>query len=332
MVRQIGSELNLIDDPTAYPRSGASWATLKNYGNINLSEAGLIIWKCELYVASGTAYFRLKIGSEYVWLDSSNENTFQPFQGFAWIGTGSKGVVMESYGGSSHTIKNFQLGFVKFKDSDGVAHHVYSGEMTAKVDARKTAVGPLKNAIYAVMAWATTPGEETNFANPGESLTNEVRIKFEGAFKYWTWRRNAGATIECSSAFYHVSSPVNVTRNVIIEKDNANTVIHVCFFGCPWLLVDALHEPLTLSFAQGSTLYVVLEPLNKDATKYIKIGKVRAVSWGDNTDYYSAASGSGILSHSFVFETVEVAEILMSVRSYADGLLACISIIAVDER
>ena len=70
------------------------------------------------------------------------------------------------------------------------------------------------------------------------------------------------------------------------------------------------------------------EPLDVDPTKNSKIGKIRSVSYGDATDYYSAASGTGILSHSYTFEIVKVP----TVSVFASGLGACLSYVAVDMR
>jgi len=121
---------------------------------------------------------------------------------------------------------------------------------------------------------------------------------------------------------------VGANHTFQIVKDNANTIVHISVIGCPWLLLNDNRQPISLDFAQGSTLYIVLEPLNENPTKYLKIGKKRAVSFGDSTDYYSTASGTGILSHSYTFETVEVGEALMLVKGFG----GCISILGVDER
>jgi len=53
-----------------------------------------------------------------------------------------------------------------------------------------------------------------------------------------------------------------------------------------------------------------------------------AVSYGDTTDFYSTASGIGILSHSYTFETVSVTDVTIVVN----GLGGCISMVGLDER
>jgi hypothetical protein len=60
----------------------------------------------------------------------------------------------------------------------------------------------------------------------------------------------------------------------------------------------------------------------------LKLGFQRAWSFGDNTNYYSIASGTDILSWNYTFESVEVSSCLLLVSGYG----GCISIIAVDVR
>jgi len=97
---------------------------------------------------------------------------------------------------------------------------------------------------------------------------------------------------------------------------------------CPWIIPAGEYEPVTLNFPQGSTLYIVLEPLNDNPTKNVKIGKKRGVSFGDTTDYYYTASGTDILQADYTFESVEVESCSLLISGHG----GCISIIAVDVR
>jgi hypothetical protein len=72
----------------------------------------------------------------------------------------------------------------------------------------------------------------------------------------------------------------------------------------------------------------VFESLDADPTKNSKIGKVRAVTYGDATDYYSTATGTGILSHIYTFELVEIGSVTLTVN----GLGGCISLVGLDDR
>jgi hypothetical protein len=83
-----------------------------------------------------------------------------------------------------------------------------------------------------------------------------------------------------------------------------------------------------MDFPQGSTLYLMLEPLNLNPTKTVGVGKKRAVSFGDATDYYSVGSGTGLLSFDYTFEVVSLSD----VNLYLSGLGACVGYIGVDTR
>ncbi|MCP8316622.1 MAG: hypothetical protein H3Z51_07160, partial [archaeon] len=97
---------------------------------------------------------------------------------------------------------------------------------------------------------------------------------------------------------------------------------------CPWIIPITEYEPITLDFPQGSTFYITTEPLTSDPSKTSKIGKKRFISFGDATDYYSKATGQGILNHNYTFEIVEVANSVLLVSGYG----GCISIIGCDIR
>jgi hypothetical protein len=186
----------------------------------------------------------------------------------------------------------------------------------------------LKNAVFAVNVWAYTPGADTNFENVGDALTNGVQLLVDGVQVNWTTRIQDTGSNENAYANYYGSLSAGSVHAFTIGKDNANTVIHVSIVACPWLLATVDNEPMTLDFSQNSTLYLVLEPLNADPAKNSKIGKVRAVTYGDTTDFYSTATGTGILSHSYTFELVEVT----SVTVIVNGLGGCISMVGLDGR
>jgi len=323
-VRQLTSEENLINDSTEYTRNNAAWGTLHSYGNITLSEASLILFK--FWVKTTSAY-RLKIGSNYVWGGYSTG----VITGIAYLSAGTYTVLMEQRNaGGSGDLQDFQLGKLKFSDQAGSGLAAYSAQIDLTVAQRSppSFFGTLKNAVFAVMVWAKTTGAQTNFENPGDSLTNGVSLAVDGSQITWTSRVQDTTPYENAFAYYYCSLSVGSSHSFVISKDNAATVVDISIVGCPWLLANVDNEPMTLDFAQGSTLYLTLEPLNADPTKNSKIGKVRAVSYGDSTDFYSTASGTGILSHTYTFETVSVADVTLVVK----GLGGCISMVGLDER
>jgi hypothetical protein len=180
-----------------------------------------------------------------------------------------------------------------------------------------------------VNCWAYTPGAQTNFENIGDSLTNGVSLSIEGSQVDWTNRNQDTSSSENAWAEYFGWDGAAEDISIVITKDNGSTVVHISVILCPWILPpDTDFEPIDLDFPQGSTIYLMLEPLTENPTKNSKIGKERAISFGDTTDYYSTASGTGILKHTYTFEEVKNGAVLLV--TYGKG--ACISSIGVDMR
>ncbi|MCJ7768055.1 hypothetical protein MUP79_06665, partial [Candidatus Bathyarchaeota archaeon] len=109
-----------------------------------------------------------------------------------------------------------------------------------------------------------------------------------------------------------------------------NTVVYVSVVLSPWLLPPVAMQdfPVTLGISQFSTLYVTYEPLFLNPTKNSYIGKVRGISFGAACDFYSTATGTGILPHTYTFESLQVSQAVV----VADGWGGCISIVAADIR
>jgi len=326
-VRQLASEANLINDSATYTRDNAAWGTLKNYGNVTLSEDSLVVFK---FTVNTTSAYRLKIGSSY-YVYGCFTTGYKT--GIAFVAAGTYAVVMEQKNGGgagSGSISAFQLGKAKFSDVNNSNLAAYSSVISLTVAQRSppSFFGMLKNAVFAVNVWAYTPGADTNFENVGDVLTNGVQLSVDGVQVNWTTRIQDTTSDETACANFYGSLSVGSAHTFTIGKDNVNTVVHISIIGCPWLLAGVDNQPVTLDFPQVSTLYVTLEPLDKDPTKNSKIGKVRAVSYGDATDFYSTASGTGILSHTYTFEIVAVSDVSV----FVNGFGGCISLVGLDER
>jgi len=334
-VRLLESEERLINDSAEYAiLNGDAWKTAKNYGNITLTEAGLVAFnydaRCNTH-PTATVYSRLKVGSYYVHGANPYGQSWSNYHGLIWLAAGTYAVVMElravgiNVGAS---VRNFQLGKAKFSDSEGEALAAYSGQISKTVSSRKLAVGSLKQAVFCIHVFAYTPGGQTNFENPGESLTNGVSISIDSVQVSWSERYQDDQSKENAYAKCYYPVAVGGTHTIAIAKDNANTVVHVSAVCSPWILSNTLYEPVSAGFPQLSTFYAILEPLSGNVTKNACVGKTRAVSFGDSTDYYSSSNGTGILSYSYTFESVAVDKIGI----FFSGLGGCLSIIAVDVR
>jgi hypothetical protein len=324
-VRQLNSEANLINDATVYTRNDAAWGTIHSYGNITLTEDSLVVFKFTIQSASA---YRLKIGASFYVYGCF---AIGVKTGIAFVAAGTYAVVMEQKNsGSTGAINAFQLGKAKFSDvaKSNLAAYAAEIDLTVAQRAPPSFFGTLKNAVFAVNVWAYTPAAQTNFENVGDSLTNGVQLSVDGVQVDWTTRIQDTTSDETASANYYGSLSVGSVHAFIIGKDNANTVVHISIVGCPWLLATVNNEPMILDFPHASTLYVTLEPLDKDPTKDSQIGKVRAVSYGAATDFYSTASGTGILSHTYTFEIVAVTDVSV----FVNGFGGCISLVGMDER
>jgi len=221
------------------------------------------------------------------------------------------------------------VGIAKFTDQVSSLLATYSSTINLTVANRETCIGALKNAVFAVQCFASTPAGQTNFENVGDSLTNGVSLAIDGAQVNWTARTQDTGSYGAASAYYYGSLSVGVAHTFVITKDNANTVVNITIIAAPWILAGVDNEPVTLDFAQGSTFYALLEPLSSDPAKNSKIGKKRAVSYGDATDYYSIPTpASGIMTHSYTFEIVTP----VNASWLVSGIFGCISHIGVDER
>jgi hypothetical protein len=206
---------------------------------------------------------------------------------------------------------------------------------------RKLAVGSIKKYVCIVTVYAFTESYAINrMQNPGEAdVANWTnwKIFLDDAQKTWT-ERNADKLVSDHNApggygRYVISLDPSTEYNLKLKAYNGcassrNCRAYVDIILCPWILSDVDYEPVGLDFPQGSTLYVVLEPLGQNPTKYARVGKQRFMSFGDTTDYYASSSGTGILSFDYTFETVEVVNSILHVK----GLGGCVSIIGVDAR
>jgi hypothetical protein len=334
-VRKVKSELNLVNDPTVYSITSSSWATLHNYGNITLAEDGLLAVHLQLDTNnSNGAFCRVKIGgSLYAWgvkhLYSAGVYTKYGF--LVWLAAGTYAILVEGcLSANTLNLKNLQCGFAKLTDSVGLANVTYSNSVALTVAARKTAIGDLKEAVFAINLFGSTPSGQTNFENIGETLTNGVSVTVDAQQVNASERNQDVDSKGNASAKYYVPLTVGVQHTVAVSKRNANTVVNISIIACPWILTvkEQKHRPVTFNFPQGSTLYLTLEPLFVDAGTNVVTGLVRAVSFGDICDYYHVASGTGILADSYTFQTVNFTE----VETYVYGLGGCVSIVGVDIR
>jgi len=306
MVRRIKNEQNLVSDPTQYATASTSYYTVASY-NISLSRASLMIYKYEIANANAgfRAQARLKIGDRHVGGHVQGGTAFAAKGGMFYLPAGSYTIEVQlrthnaSY---SAYLRNFELGMADFADMAYVAMRGLGGS-TLTLPSRRTVIGRLKRGTLYIEAYCTvTPPLTINGAAKGWTFTD-----WENYVYCQSVNLDSSYTISVGTDPYHV------TYSAIL---------------CPWILPPSDAEIVDLGFPQGSTLYLVLEPLRSNPIKYLKLGKRRAVSFGDLTDYYSTASGTDILTWNYTFEIIEVSNCLLLISGYG----GCISTMACDIR
>jgi hypothetical protein len=331
MTRHVGNEENTMNVTSMYSRSGTTWGTIHSYGSINPATPGIYLVRYQLSATDNTAEIRIKVGSRYIHGAMQGTGTLT-VQGVCYLPAGSQTVIAEHRHSSSigsGRIQNFQLGRIEFSDVDAEALQTYASGLTLNVPTRPLPLGSIKQVCVMVNCWAYTSGAQTNFENIGDALTNGVSLTIEGSQVDWTERKQDTVGRENAWANYFGVAGPGQDIAVSITKDNANTVVHVCVVACPWILPGtSTFEPMTLTIPQGSTIYLMLEPMHLNPTKTIKIGTVRAITFGDTTDFYSTSSGTNILTYNYTFQEVKNGAVLL----YTYGLGGCIASIGVDIR
>lgn len=341
--RSITNESNLISDATVYSRNNAAWGTIHDYGSIVLTDATLIIFKyTRNAVWGGNPYSintRLRFGSLYVtgYAEASVGGfTARTEIGLIWLPAGTHTVIMESIntipaGAPNVQVSAFQLGKVQLNDVNAKALHIYTAAFGIVLPPRLTPAGMTKQGQLIINVYAATPAAATNFENVGDALTNGVQINVDGVQKNWTIRHqdSVASVYGAGQGIYAVPYNLQATAySITVTKDNANTALHVTAIFCPWVLGSTEHEPLSLDFPQGGTFGCIFEPLFLDPTKTGNLGKVRAITFGAATDYYSTISGTGLQTHSYTFEVLKVT----SARYVVAGWGGCISHVLADWR
>lgn len=331
MTRLLEDEENLVDDETEYSRSNTSWGTLHDYGNVTLDEDGILVVSFQAYrTGSWIGYIRLKCGGSLYIFGGQPAVSYTYYGCAVWLAAGTYNLLMEgktSAGGTVY-VKTFQAGTVFFSDTTGNANVSYAAGLETEVDARKLAVGTIAYNILAINVFANTSGAQTNFEDVGGAETNGVSVFVDGVQQDWNEKNQDADSYEAASGKCYVAVATGETHTVTIVKDNANTAVHISVIASPWILPYALSEIISSGFTSGSTFYLVAEPLWENVTKFLRIGKTRAASFGDDSDYYHADSGADIKEFSYTYEKLEPEDIPILVS----GIGGCISAIGADFR
>jgi hypothetical protein len=205
-------------------------------------------------------------------------------------------------------------------------------------------IGKKINCVILVAGTCTTAAATAVdlMKNVGESSTaNRLnwRVYLGGVQKDWNERRDdypttnptyaEGAYGRCSQV---LEPNTEYTVDIKVYNGYAADKTGRCYISIiygPWILSDVVSfEPLTLDVAEGSTIYVTVEPLSRNTNTTVSIGKKRAASFGDATDYYYTNTGTGIKGVSYTFELTNSQDCVL----VAYGMGGCITLVGVDLR
>jgi hypothetical protein len=364
MVRKVTKEAILHQDTTSYTSPTAhDWATRKSK-TITLSEPSLVFVRFKGKSGGSNpmgslrllhnnnpvlVYQLMPLGSEiqhslFMYLPAGNHT-------FAL----QTAVYRSPNNNETAIITEFYIAVLGFADTGGQESVSSTIEVPASgtsiiislpftvPSARKLAVGTVKQYPCIITVYCEISNSRGSvLMNPEEadaSSSVNWRLYLDGNEIGWKERQNDSYDLSYNPSYsegcygrHYVALEAGTSHTLMLKATNTlsatktvKAVINIVL--CPWFLIDS-HQPISLNFPQGSTLYLVLEPLWQDPTKTIKLGWKRFVSFGDATDYYSTASGTGVLSWNYTFESVEVRSCALLVGGYG----GCISIIAVDVR
>ena len=306
--------------------TGAGWRTVKDYGNVTVPAGAVLCINYDAH-STGVSYHegavRLKLGSLYAHADGGLTASWVTYRLYVILTAGTYDVLVEGYcagGDRGVAIRNMKVGYATIPDTATTILAAYSSTITLNLASRKTVAGIINRTNLHIFAYAVTPSNVTAFENVGDNFTNGVSLSVDGSQASWTdrfqdnWTDYGGASAHYSAG----NITLDANHTVAFSKRNADTTINVTIVITPWLLSDDsdLSNILLLDFPQGSTLYIVTEPLTANPTVNIKFGKVRAITYGASTDYFYSASGTGILVGSYSFETPNPSDLCALVYGY----------------
>lgn len=252
-------------------------------------------------------------------------------------------------------ITNIIIGTLNFSDRN-TSYLYYAGNALIEDDAnsdlidedivvpsRTLAIGAInKVTVYITAICYAAGNRENEMLNDGDSTTagkSGFKIEVDSVQKDWHTRKNDDADGSAAELTFGEGSygrlvyvaDAGATINIKINAENktGSTKTHYAYIRivmCPWIIPDETYEPVTLDISPGSTIYFMLEPLDANPTKTVKLGRKRFVSFGEATDYYNTDSGTGLLDYNYTFENVRAA----GVQVLFSGFGGCISHVGVD--
>ena len=353
-VRHVLEDKNFIDEDALLTRPGTSWTTVKTWTDILvLNKPALVVWNavfhCEVTsTTSVTIGLRLKIGDHFVGYDAigytgGSGTKESELSGVAVFPAGTYTVKVEAVQSTSTTytqnigVKPLKLGVTMLADLeyDGVAsdlnRSIAAGvtetivELELTPPKRETCLGTLKKSVLFVNWYARETGDSNN------SFTCKVYVDDVEV----NWTESAGPGWGNTGKQYIAALPIGEASNLKIKVTNDDGSSHTYDFHwavsvSPWILTDAFEEHIAIDVPEGSTIYVVGEPLDSNTEeKHIAVGSDRALDWGGTwDDFYLHEHGTGRVT--FNHQLTWLPHSMVSL--WLKGQRNCLVVIGVDRR
>lgn len=322
--RILSSEKMLMYDPETFSTTSITFGQIHDYGYMTVPNSGIVYFVLKASINTVWGLLALYIGGIPVEVNTINFSgaggTFT-LGGAVQLNSGTYDVsVSGNTSNSSYTLSilSLQVAMTKFNDCAAYALQA-STSASLTVNGRKTPVGPLKMAVFAINASGQAPSGQA--AGISSITVDGMSMTFD---------ESCTSTCVSASVKCYVPLSVGTSHTITVTPTNSSQTTYLSVIACPWILTSAsrAHQPVTLDFPQQSTLYVIVTPLFLDASvKECYVGYPKGINWGAANYYSYASAGTGaIVSFSYTFDSVNTLYVIMS----ADALGCCIDNIAVD--
>jgi hypothetical protein len=321
--RLLANEVNLINNPTLYMITNTLWYLIYDYGQIQMPADGILFFSVQFDSGTtGTTQIAVYVRNMPIAVGVLGTSGSMFVAGAVWLAAGTYAEI-QVYGvttGAGADIKNMQVGYTAFNDSVGYALQATASgsSISLTVSSRVTPVGALKQAVYGIIACSFAPSGQT---------TTISAITVDGVLQ--SFDESNGSGTQAASVKCYVPCAVGSSHTVVVSQSNSSATLYLSIIACPWICtsISRMPQPVTLSFPQQSTVYVVIGILFKDCVKSIWVGKQKGISFGAADYYgYSSAGTGTLLSFNYSFDSVNVAQVLFCMG----GLGCCVDSIAVD--
>jgi hypothetical protein len=337
--RILTAERNLLTNNNTYNNGGTTLTLIHDYGNIVLAQDSLVYLSALIKLTvvnpdpnpQAIAEFILKIGARTVagkrlliqgsLLGVPSDATISGIIGcLIYLSAGTYDVsiyALSDYIDNTFEVDGLSIGVTSFNDlMTSALQTITTGttNITLTVAARKTPLGPLNQAVYAINIASTVEwgsGLSVSVDGVPQTVPDEDALTDEtGLYVYK----------------HYIPLAAGVSHTVAVTLTSGTAYLSVV--ACPWILtiLSHVHSPVTLDFSQNSTLYAKLGSLFYDAYKAGYIGSLKGVTFGANDYYDSQTTANGVLHYNYTFTTVNVA----GASWVLDGLGGCVDNLGAD--